>query len=269
MRFTRWLLVLCATIPLAGTALWAQAPSVFKSRVARQQGPPLWISADAVADAEKVVDLDLIDSDSLRGVVDEQRVELGLPAQKTSAGEKPAVAQIPLSDCKQMIDINDDRGGGPSASFSSLAARSKLIIQGRVVSVVPGFSSGAPSSLLGVVVSKVVKGSAPKATTLYVDYLVAHFRIGSFRFCNLNKGFESRPGDEFILFDFVGPVDLDRTLYAPRLDQIIFQRNGEALFLPPSLKNTFELKAAQTLNDVIERIGPEAPKAPSSQGSHQ
>lgn len=113
-----------------------------------------------------------------------------------------------------------------------------------------GFSLGAPISLLGVEVSEVLKGPAPKSP-FYVDYPVARFRIGPLTFCNLNKGFEPQPGDEILLFAYSGAVGRDEVLYAPRLDQMLFQGQDGTLFLPSPLKETPEVKAARTLDNVV------------------
>lgn len=82
-------LVLCAAILLQGTALEAQAPSILKARNF-PGGGPLWISAEADADAEKIIDLDLIGSDTLRKRVEKQRRALGdrLFAEMSETGER-------------------------------------------------------------------------------------------------------------------------------------------------------------------------------------
>lgn len=129
----------------------------------------------------------------------------------------------------------DDRGGaGSGSTLTDLATYSQMIVLGTIRTVTPGFSFGIPISLLGVEVVEVLKGAAPKSP-FYVDYPVARFRIGPFSFCNLEKGFEPRPGDEILLLDYSGTVDKDEVLYAPRLDQMLFQSQRGALFFrPPS-----------------------------------
>ncbi len=148
----------------------------------------------------------------------------------------------------------DDRGSlGSGDTLAHLATYSQMIVRGTIRTVDVGFGFGAPISLLGVEVSEVLKGSAPKSP-FYVDYPVARFRIGPFSFCNLEKGFEPRPGDEILLFAYSGTVDRDEILYAPRLDQMLFQGQDGTLFLPSPLKDTPEVKTARTLDDVIGRL---------------
>lgn len=251
----RCIFLLAAALAL-GTPLGAQTPSILESRIERHQGPPLWISAEAVADEEKVIDLDLIGSDFLRRSVDKQREGLGghIPADKSRTSEKPPITSIPFSECKSRIGSSDVRGGDdPGGTLGELASYSKSILRGTIRSIELGFSFGEPGSLLGVDISEVIKGRAPK-TPFYIDYPVARFRIGPLSFCNLNVGFEPRPGDEVLLFDYIGPVDRDDVFYSPRLDQLFFQSQNGSLFLPPLLKNTPQLQSARTLYDVIDQL---------------
>ena len=256
MKLTGWFAFLWTLVSLPGSALEPQAPSILEPKVERHQGPPLWNSANSVADAEKIINLDLIGSDALRRRVEKQRLELGdrFPTEKSSPGKKPAIARIPPSECKSESYLEDYQAGeSPSASLRDLAAHSKSIVRGKIRTVDLGFSFGTPSSLLGVEVAEVIKGPAPKSP-FYVDYPVARFRIGPFYFCNATKGFEPRPGDEVLLFDVAGPVDRTDVLYVPRMDQIFFQSQTGALFLPPDLKNTPDLKTATSLADVVGRL---------------
>ena len=256
MKLTDRCVILCAALLLPGSILGAQAPSILETTGDFPGGGHLWISAEAVADEEKIIDLDLIGSDTLRGRVEKQRRALGdrFAAEKSRAGEKPLVATIPVSECKSMSMTVDDRGGaGGSSTLPDLARYARSIIRGTIRTVDPGFAFGNPTSLLEVEVSEVLKGSSPKSP-FYVDYPVARFKIGPFSFCNLNKGFEPRPGDQILLFAYVGPVDREKVLYAPRLDQIFFQSQRGEVFLPSSLKDTSDLKTVRTLDDVISRL---------------
>lgn len=255
MKQGGWFIVLSAAI-LLSAPLTAQAPSILETTGDFPGGGPLWISAEWVADAEKIIDLDLVGSDALRKRVEKQRQDLGdrLTAEKSRVGEKPLIATIPASECKSMSIAVDDRGGaGSSSTLPDLATYSESIVRGTIRTVDLGFSFGTPTSLLGVEVSEVIKGRAPKSP-FYVEYPVARFKIGPFSFCNLNKGYEPRPGDEILLFAYSGPVDRENVLYAPRLDQIFFQSQNGTLFLPPRLKDTPDLKMARSLSDVMGRL---------------
>jgi hypothetical protein len=246
----------CAAILLLGVPLQAQAPSILETTGVFPGGGHRWISAEAAADPEKIIDLDLVGSDTLRARVEKQRQLLGdrLASEKIKAGGKPVVTAIPASECRSTSFSVDDRGGfGSSATLADLAGYSELVVRGKIRSVDFGFDFGTPTSLLGVEVEEVLKGSSPKSP-FYVDYPVARFKIGPLSFCNLRKGFEPRPGDEILLFAYRGPVDQDAVLYAPRLDQILFQSQGGVLFLPSPLKDTADVNAARTLGDIIGRL---------------
>lgn len=256
MKSFRPTVALCVAVLISSMALEAQSPSIIEPKVERHEGPPFWISAEEVADAEKVIDLEKIDSISLRMNVEKQRKELGdsWPADKSHQGEKPSVVSIPISECKRTLSVVDERGGtGSTATLSDLASNSKSILLGKIRTIDMGFDEGVPGSLLGVEVSEVIKGSAPKPL-FYVLYPVARFKIGPFHFCNTTKGFEPREGDDVLLFDFTGPNDRGEILLAPRMDQILFQSHSGMLFLPPQLKNSPELKTVHSLADVIARL---------------
>ncbi|HYX25027.1 MAG TPA: hypothetical protein VFC23_12800 [Thermoanaerobaculia bacterium] len=256
MKFIVSLVLAYALTLFSGKSLEAQAPSILEPKAVRHQGPPLWNSADSVADSEKIINLDLIGSDTLRLRVEKQRRALGdrFPVEKLSPGGKPEIARIPPSECKSESYVEDERGGGgPSTTLSNQAQRSRSIVRGTIRTVELGFSFGTPSSLLGVEALEVLKGPSPKSP-FYIDYPVARFRIGPLYFCNATKGYEPKPGDEVLLFDVTGPVDRIDVLYAPRTDQIFFQSQSGALFLPPHLKNTPDLKTARRLTDVVDQL---------------
>jgi hypothetical protein len=256
MKTTCRFVVLCAAILGHGIPILAQAPWILESPVGRHQGPPLWISAKAVADEKKVIKLELIDSGFLQQNVERQQRELRdrVPAEKLLDAGRPIVAPIPASDCKTSSFAEDERGGvGPRGTLSDLATYSKSIVRGVIRSVDLGFAFGTPSALVGVEISEMIKGPRPKSP-FYIDYSIAHFRVGPYRFCNANKGFEPQPGDEIVLFDYTGPADRDQILYVPRLDQIFFQSQGGELFLPSPLRETPDLKTVRTLDEVVHRL---------------
>ncbi|HYU32422.1 MAG TPA: hypothetical protein VEW48_09675 [Thermoanaerobaculia bacterium] len=253
MKLTRWFVVLSAVFLLPRVPLAAQAPSIIEPKVERHQGPPLWISAEAVADEKKILNLDLIGSNSLRSHVEKQRQDLGarIVTEKSWAGAKPPIATISRSECKSTMGSSDHRGGdNPSATLEDLAAYSQSIVRGAIRAVEPGFSFGEPGSLLEVVVLEVLEGPGPKSP-FFIDYPIAHFRVGPLTFCNLNTGFEPRPGDEVLLFDYAGPVDRNNSLYVPRFDQLFFEDQSGVLILPSRLKDAPDLKAVRSLDEVV------------------
>lgn len=258
MKLAGSLMILFGATSLLVTPLVAQVPPILETTGDFPGGGHLWISAEAAADSEEIIDLEAIGSDAVRKRVEKQREALGgrLPAEveKSRSGGKPVIATIPDAECRSRTTNIDHRGGtGSGGTLAHLANQSQTIVRGTIHAVDVGFSFGAPTSLLTIEVSEVLKGSAPKSP-FYIAYPVARFRIGPFSFCNLEKGFEPRPGDSLLLFDGSGTVDRDRVLYAPRLDQMIFQGRDGALFLPSPLSETPEVKAARTLDDVTGRL---------------
>jgi hypothetical protein len=238
-------LLLLMALPLA-----PQAPSIIQPRIDRVTGPPLWISAEAVLDAEKIIDLDKIQSSFLRDLVEKQRRSLGdqLPDSGIGSSDIRMMAQ---SECKSGILTSEHRGGwAPSSTLADLKAYSQSIVRGTILTEDAGFAFGIPEILLGVEVSAVIKGAAPKSP-FYLDYPVARFKIGPFTFCSGEKGFEPRVGDEILLFDYIGAVDSDDILYVPRLDQILFQQRDGFLYLPPRLDKSPGLEKARNLDDIV------------------
>lgn len=235
----------------------AEPPRILEPRVERHQGPPLWISASAVAHVEKIVDLDLIDDPMLRRSVEKQDRALRVSGSlhgMSRTGEKPAIVDIPLSDCGSMLDVVDHRGGeAPSSSVADLLIHSQGIFRGSIKSIERGFSSGVPASLLEIRIEEVIKGDVP-GEQVYLEYLVAHFRIGPYTFCNANRAYEPGLGDQVLLFDYMGPADRDGVLYSPRFEQIFFQTRSGTLVIPPKLKSDGILDSVQSLDEVAAKL---------------
>jgi hypothetical protein len=268
MKITGALFAFCAVI-LPTVSLAGQTPLILEPKFERHQGPPLWISAEAVADAKEVIKLDLIDDLHLRKSIEAQRRSLGkrLDSSPSKAGEKPVIAIIPPSECKSDTLSVELRGGdSPSATLADLANYSKSIIRGRIRSLEPGFASGEPALLIEIEAPQAIKGSA-SSSSLYINYPVARFRIGPFQFCNGEKGFEPEPGDEVLLFDYIGSIDRDHVLYAPRLDQLFFQNQNGLLFVPPRLKDTPALRPVHSLDEVIDLLRASGASGSSRRGA--
>lgn len=254
MKFAHWFFVLSTVVLLPPAPLVAQAPSIIEPKAERHQGPPLWISAEAVADEEKIVRLDLLDSPALEMYVEKQQRER--PSREQSRrGEKPSVATISPSECvsTQYSTGQSHRGGpGSKSTLSDLMAGSQTILRGTIRTVDLGFDGGVPASLLGVEVSAAIKGSAPDSL-VYVLYPVAHFRIGPLHFCNTRQGFEPRPGDQILLFDSTGTVGRDHILFAPHINQIFFQGRDGTLFIPAPIRRSSGMDTIRTLDEVVNR----------------
>lgn len=262
MKPIRRFVIGCAAVLLSGLPLRAQAPSILEPKAERLQGPPLWISAEAVVDEQKIIDLDLIDSSFLEKEVESQLRKLTnrLLTEKCETGTKPSVVTIPSSECKSSVYSSDQshRGGtGSTSTFSDLKANSQSILRGTIRTIDLGFDGGVPASLLGVELTAAIKGSAPEPL-FYILYPVAHFRIGPLFFCNTKRGFEPRRGDQILLFDYTGTVDRDDVLFAPRLDQIFFQGQDGVLFLPTELRSSPGIGALHSLGEVVDRLNADA-----------
>lgn len=250
-----WFALLVVAILSIGRAAQAQeTPSRLEPLREQPQGPPLWISAEAVSDAEEIINLELVDSLHLRGIVEKLREDLGERAYRNKAVGKPGVRSVSRSECSRMSGLEDDRGGWEAiTSTADVAANARSILRGIIREVTPGFYRGIPDSLLRVEVQEIIKGSSP-ATTIYIDYQVAHFRVGPYIFCNARSGYEPSPGDSLLLLDYVGTVDRDDLLFAPRPEQVIFERRGGGLFFSSDAEYLAEINGLKTLDEVAGRL---------------
>lgn len=256
MKSARWFAVLCSLTLSPVASLQGQAPQVLEPKAERLQGPPLWISADAVADEKRIVNLDRLDSEFLRGMVDKQWSALGNSArlQQLETGRKPPIVSIPLAECRRtVLATNHRENESPRSTLTDLLTYSEAILRGTIRTIEPGFTFGVPSSLLVVEVTERIRGAAPPLT-LYISYPVAHFRIGPLHFCNGTRGFEPSPGDEILLFDDSGPSDREALLYVPGMEQLIFQQKAGPLILPSNLKNTPTLGSVRTLDEFVAHV---------------
>lgn len=255
MKSTGRLVVLGTVFLLQGLALEAQAPPILEFPFGHK-GWPCWISAETVADAEKIVNFDLIRHEFLRMTVEKHRRRAGdsLPAERLDTGQKPPIESIPLSECRNtFLSSNCRENPKPNSTLFDLATNSQSILRGTIRGVDLGFGFGLPASLLSVEVSEVIHGPV-RRFPFYVHYPVAHFRIGPFHFCNGDRGYEPQPGDGILLFDYMGTMDRDDVLYAPQLEEIFFQSQDGVLILPSKLKEAPDLKTVRTLDEVVHRL---------------
>lgn len=248
------LLLAVTTLSICGTAQAQEARLRFELPQEQRQGASLWVAAAVVSDAEKIVNLEVLDDPHIQGIVEKQRKALGDQPRAGMPEGKPHVRTIARSECRNMSGLEDDRGGwAPDSSLPAMASNSASILRGAIREVTPGFYKGAPDSLLTVDVQEVLKGAAP-SSTIYIDYQVAHFQIGPYRFCNALSGYEPKSGDSLVLLDYVGPVDESGLLFAPRLSQILFERKEGGLFFRPEIKEIPGMDRAMTLNEVVALI---------------
>ena len=260
MRTTRGLLgFLLAFLPSVGLAA---PPTVLESKAIRQHGPPLWLSAEAIANPKTGVDLTLLDSPFLEQVVEKQRRELGEGAIKMSLTVgAPAVVAIPPTQCKRLLDLSDHGDPRPNGTLDELSANSKSIVAGVIRELTLGFAFGMPMTLLTVDTTDAIKG-APTAS-FYLSYPIARFRVGPYHFCSATQGFEPRVGDRVLVFDYRGPIDQTGRLLSPGLKQLVFQSAAGRLFFPPQLQTDTALIDVDTLDEVADLVRTQLDHEPS------
>ncbi|HXU33418.1 MAG TPA: hypothetical protein VN851_22855, partial [Thermoanaerobaculia bacterium] len=173
MKATGSFLLLTSAVLSTALSLNGQAPSLLEPKFERRQGPPLWISAQAVSDPDEIIKLDLIDDLHLRKSVDAQGLGK-YPEKETSATRgMPEIATIPKPECVTETLSAELRGGeSPSETIRDLTTYSKSIVKGSIRSLDLGFASGEPSLLVGLEVSEAVKGEI-SGKLIYIGYPVA------------------------------------------------------------------------------------------------
>jgi hypothetical protein len=164
---------------------------------------PFFISADSARQENGDIRWDAFES-SVRTRLQAQTAKRKMstaPVQESTAGS--------ASPCGVQIIIFDEAPGA-FLKFDQVAANAPAAYRGHVVSIVPGFESTTPVSLVGIEIDKVLRPDFrfPDAGILYVIYPQADFTIGGDRFCNAGpvRGFAPSVGDKLLLFGFEPPM---------------------------------------------------------------
>jgi hypothetical protein len=232
------------------------APAVIPSEI-KAVTRPLWVSAAAAADSETVLNwnrLGLSPQSSLGAEIQAQREALaGEASSKAASGAE--VRWIQDRECRTRLEVLDHRGGDdPSSSLKDLLAYSKNIFWGTLRSLTPGFTSGAPATLLEIEVEGRLRGNdADPSETVYVSHSSAAFSVGSFQFCS-SRGWRPSAGDRVLIFDYTGPRGTGASLYLPREEQMVFASAGSGLILPPQLQADPDLAKARDWDELIRRL---------------
>lgn len=233
------------------------APAVIPSEI-KAVNRPLWVSAAAAADPETVLNWNLLglSSHSPLGVeIQAQREALGDETGAKRAASETEVRWIQDRECRSRLEVLDHRGGDdPSSSLEDLLAHSKNIFWGTLRSLTPGFTSGAPSTLLEIEVEGCLRGNdADSGQTVYISRPTAAFSVGYFQFCS-SGGWRPSVGDRVLIFDYIGPRGVGASLYLPREEQMIFASGKAGLILPPQLQADPDLSKARDWDDLVRSL---------------
>ena len=165
---------------------WSVSSHPDGSRAKARSNPPLWVSAEAAADSQTVLNQDLLEPHpTLSQVIERQRTagEKSGPAPRRTSGERPQVRSILGEPCNFTIvqfDHLDPRC--PSGSVQDLLDYSLAIFEGVITSIQPGFFQGAPASLLTVKVGdwlRVPEDGYKAEPVVQVYHPAAHFTVGN------------------------------------------------------------------------------------------
>lgn len=228
--------------PASGAAK-GSVPSLIQPQEADVAGPPIWVSAAALASGEVELAPEALKASSLL-----RRMGAAKKARATS----PEVHAIERSECEELvIAYNHLDASRPVQSLKDLLESPDPILVGEVVHIEPGFFLGAPASLLEVRVRKWLRPNEAKerSETVYVYHPAAHFAVGSESFCSQSLVPDMALGDRLLVFDGFSKLTERRDLITPREDRIVLQTKDK-LIVPPALKKNPLLSGAKDLDQV-------------------
>jgi hypothetical protein len=108
------------------------------------------------------------------------------------------------------------------------------------------------------------------APYVYVEYPVASFEVGGYRFCKKDSRWPEPPetGDRVMVFPYMPPKDEAGQVVAPFPDgfEVILERKGDGgLSLPKALRDDRDLIGVKRLETVRERVAEHLKKLPEPQ----
>jgi hypothetical protein len=239
------LVILCALRP--GDVFGAGPSSRIPEHIASRFGAtsyPAWLSSTAVIDSKGKLNLEALPL-STKGIVARQ-IESG-DYQKTG--------------CIHFGPVNFDRAGPVKlhSSLSDLAKNSIAILQGTVTDIDHGFTLFGPSLLLEIQVSERVKASGDFVGSeyVYLQYPVAQFEAGGYRFCKADSRWPAEPqiGDRVLVFPYQIAYDVNDLVISPDPDayEVVLERanaKDKRLTVPRGLQDAADLIGVNDLDTV-------------------
>jgi hypothetical protein len=196
-----------------------------------------------------------------------------------SAVLRGAIEHNKGKDCIYMktllIDFVRLSGGSGGNTLKDLARNSYAGFSGTVTGSAVGFADGTPATLLQVKVNKALKTSSQFSITnterlLYIAYPVAEFQVEGLRFCKSDELFSMdipRIGDKVLAFPTMGPLNEDLNMIYPYDQEIIVQKAGGDLSVPPKWRKDPTITKASTLGEVESML--KADLTPAANASPQ
>ena len=251
--------ILIASLVLAilpAQAVFSGAPDQLLAKWQMPDAPPMWVSAEAAIDPSTVVNWALLGrevSTLLRQDIESQQKKLqGEGVSDTDISSDLLVHSLAAADCGSSAFSSEE--DGEIGSLPALIHRSRSIFSGVIEEVSSGFVTGLPATLLTVRVSNVVAGSREiEGTSVYVEFPVAYFAIGPYRFCHGEGEFRPASGDQILVFDTQGPIDREGLLFAPIRSQLLLE-SSTGLVLTDKLRKSPELSSKRNLREVIASV---------------
>lgn len=218
---------------------------------------PLWVSATAAADSNGRLRPDRFETyqrESLEAAVarnQQTRLAQGLPPGPASPNAPP-VAGV---DCQELF-------GGPvegrveataNSTLEDLAANSVAVYRGHIQRIIPGFSEGVPQSLLQIKVDETLRQPAEerRLAVLFVLHPWARFWIAGQPFCTgVAPIHEPRLGDQVLFFRYDPSLSPTLAVFAPELEEVVFERVTGGLTLPRGLEHDDEVGPVANLEEL-------------------
>lgn len=232
-----------------------RTPEIIPSNIG-SRSTPLWVEARAAASDRGGIRPDLFSANAVRSLREHAEANR---AGRLAKG-RPAI--LPKSyrpeagvDCTQLFGVPsvDRLEPKPNGTLADLVDQSRAILSGRVTQVEQGFFDGLPYSLLQISVTDVLHASSeePAPRVVYVAYPYARFAVDDEIYCTgMTGAFEPGPGARVLFFVYDEPLDSGVPLYAPDLEELVFESSTHELILGGHLDEDDEIAPAASLDEI-------------------
>lgn len=245
------------TVPKASESTSEAAGPELIPSIVKDHPIPLWVAATAASDSNGNLRSDRFEAyqrESLEAAV--ARNHQARLAQGHAPGPvSPNAPPVAGVDCQELF-------GGPvegrveakaNNSLEDLTTNSVAVYRGHIQRIIPGFSDGVPQSLLQIKVDETLR-QPPGERRLGLLFLIhpwARFWIGDQPFCTgVAPTHEPREGDRVLFFRYDPSLSPALGVFAPELEEVVFERATGGLTLPRGLKHDDEVGPVANLEDL-------------------
>jgi hypothetical protein len=218
---------------------------------------PLWVAATAASDSNGHLRSDRFEAyqrESLEAVVTRNQ-QSRLAQGHTPGPASPSAPPEAGVDCQELF-------GGPvegrveakaNNSLEDLTKNAVAVYRGHIQRIIPGFSEGVPQSLLQIKVDETLRQppGERRFAVLFVLHPWARFWIADQPFCTgVAPTHEPREGDRVLFFRYDPSLSPALGVFAPELEEVVFERATGGLTLPRGLQHDDEVGPVANLEEL-------------------